>query len=483
MRTSMYRLGVSILPFVLLVLVLDAQSPGAEPLPADDFRLEFNQLGQLQPSSQKVLESILARVSTRSDIFLFSHGWRNDPRTAEDRYQAFIKGMTRRFPQSNSGSDFRPLLVGIYWPSAWFPGNNCFATRPDTTAVSTWASTAFPSAAATSEFQRELGLVMNSLGRLVPWAQYRQIPEIIARWNGGLEPSEPEILGEPSIVYAPPSRLAEVFDQAIASNAGLARAGALQTLSPCSMLNVLSFWAMKKRAGDVGARGVHAVLQKIVSASGTGVQAPRVHLVGHSFGSKVMTAALTGPPGTPPSDQVAVHSLILIQGAFSHFSFASVQALQGFGVRSANPGRYREIIDRNLVRGQLVSFYSDQDIANVVFYPIGAALAHDYLAKPSTAADSILRDCAPPGQARTDATSASRDLRVEVPKYGAVGANGIHGVANSKCVTLARSRPAPQMTEIGGGVLNVDASNVITGHSEIAYPEVFDLIWKVVLTR
>jgi len=78
-------------------------------MPDDDFRIEFTELGELVPNSEATLASILARVPTRSDIFLFSHGWRNDPRTAEDRYQNFINGMARRFPQNQLSSDaFRP---------------------------------------------------------------------------------------------------------------------------------------------------------------------------------------------------------------------------------------------------------------------------------------------------------------------------------------------------------------------------------------
>jgi len=55
-----------------------------------------------------------------TDIFLFSHGWNNDWTVATRRYEDFIDGFikmrqSRGLPMP---SPYRPVLVGIFWPSA-----------------------------------------------------------------------------------------------------------------------------------------------------------------------------------------------------------------------------------------------------------------------------------------------------------------------------------------------------------------------------
>jgi len=45
----------------------------------------------------------------------------------------------------------------------------------------------------------------------------------------------------------------------------------------------------------------------------------RIHLVGHSFGGRLVTAVALGPDGQPP---VAPETMTLLQAAFSHNGFA-----------------------------------------------------------------------------------------------------------------------------------------------------------------
>ena len=83
----------------------------------------------------------------------------------------------------------------------------------------------------------------------------------------------------------------------------------------------LSFWAMKHRARQVGETGVHTLLAGLQQAApGT-----RYHLMGHSFGCIVVSAAIAGPitQGAITSRLPRpVNSLFLAQGALSLWSFA-----------------------------------------------------------------------------------------------------------------------------------------------------------------
>ena len=53
---------------------------------------------------------------------------------------------------------------------------------------------------------------------------------------------------------------------------------------------------MKDRAGDVGRGGVNGVLRDMKKVRPD----LRLHLVGHSFGGRLVTAAADGPAGQPP---------------------------------------------------------------------------------------------------------------------------------------------------------------------------------------
>src|SRR5688572_21885798 len=54
-----------------------------------------------------------------TDVFLFSHGWNNDWATATGRYDDFLRGYAglRQQHGLSYGRDYRPLFVGIIWPS------------------------------------------------------------------------------------------------------------------------------------------------------------------------------------------------------------------------------------------------------------------------------------------------------------------------------------------------------------------------------
>ena len=78
-------------------------------------------------------------------------------------------------------------------------------------------------------------------------------------------------------------------------------------------LRQATYWQMKNRAGTVGRNGLGPLLGRLPA----GV---RVHLVGHSFGARLVSFALAGLPAGAPSP---VRAVTLLQGAFSHFAFAS----------------------------------------------------------------------------------------------------------------------------------------------------------------
>jgi len=109
---------------------------------------------------------------------------------------------------------------------------------------------------------------------------------------------------------------------------------------------------MRKRAGVIGRGGVSEVLQGLLDQS----QA-RIHLVGHSYGSKVVLSALNN---TRDSSR-KVHSILLLQPAISYQSFES--RIKYRPCPSCNfsykPGAYHPVF--NKVKAPILSTYSKHD--------------------------------------------------------------------------------------------------------------------------
>ncbi len=80
-----------------------------------------------------------------------------------------------------------------------------------------------------------------------------------------------------------------------------------------NLLNLTTYFEMKQRAGTVGKNGVAPLIDKFAD------QVERIHLVGHSFGGRLVTAAAAN------STTNKLHSLALLQAAFSHNGFSQKQ--------------------------------------------------------------------------------------------------------------------------------------------------------------
>ena len=195
-------------------------------------------------------------------------------------------------------------------------------------------------------------------------------------------------------------------------------------------LRQATYWQMKNRAGTVGRVGLGPLLGQLPP----GV---RAHLVGHSFGARLVSFALAGLPAGPSP----VRAVTLLQGAFSHFAFASPLPFDA-GRRGALAGMPARI------NGPLVACFSEHDGAVGRFYPLASFAAQE---------DSA------------EAVNPSS-------RWGGIGANGAQGVS----ATLEAIRPVGGRYGFApGAVLNVDASEVVRNgrppvgaHSDIVHPEV-----------
>jgi hypothetical protein len=364
--------------------------PTGEPV----WDLVFNENGQLTSPAQSDFISQVAAAGV-TDLFAFSHGWGASQDSAGKLYG-------QMFPMIRTAAHGLPGLgklgfAGIYWPSLWFPPTPATsppaagAQQADTGAqVNLSAGTAAVSGADIAASLRPAfadpaqQATVTQIGQLIDdgvaavgsaesddakQQRLEQIDQLIKSLTPPPPPDgEFEDSGETALLLSDDP----VNDyQAAADAFGTAPpAGAPQGIADWfgkaingakDALRVFSYNTMKARAGTVGRNGLGPLLAALHAQS----PAVRVHLIGHSFGARLVSFATAGV-GAPAASPIA--SLLLLQGAFSHWSFAHAQdnPFGSAGALNAYPDR---------VHGPLVATHTVYDWAVGVWYPRASFLA------------------------------------------------------------------------------------------------------------
>jgi hypothetical protein len=357
--------------------------------------LVFDEKGRLTaPAEADFLDQVIAEGV--EDLFIFSHGWG----TSEDKARALYDEMFPMIRDAATGTAGigKVGFAGIYWPSLWFPPTQ--ATPPPAAAatqagsgavVDLNAGTAALSGAEIAESLQpgfadpaQQQTVME-IGRLIEQGEkavgsnesdaqeeerLREIHELLKSLvppppNGEFEDSGETALlltADPKAGY---QAAAEAFGSAPPGSAtqGIGDWFNHAINGAKDAMRVLSYTIMKTRAGDIGRGGLGPLLETLHSRSSS----VRVHLVGHSFGARLASFALSGISGSANSP---VASLLLLQGAFSHWSFAHAMD-NPFG----SAGALNAFTDR--VHGPLVATFSIFDWAVGVWYPKASFLAQE----------------------------------------------------------------------------------------------------------
>lgn len=197
--------------------------------------------------------------------------------------------------------------------------------------------------------------------------------------------------------------------------AGLVRAGVEAT----------SYYIMKERAAEVGAGGLAPLLGMLKTVS------PRTeaHVAGHSFGARLVTAAVMalGRRMAEP----AVESMMLIQAAFSQYAFSA-------------EGYFRPVVEQRMVRWSIGVTYTKHDSALGLAYPVA----------------SMLR--------RQNASG----LGGPNDPYGGLGANGARGLKPEECIQVNLEDVESIERLRGIAVMNLNADSVILSHTDYCKPQV-----------
>ena len=140
------------------------------------------------------------------------------------------------------------------------------------------------------------------------------------------------------------------------------------------LLNLATYYQMKSRAGTVGGKGVAALLREVRAAHPD----LRIHLVGHSFGARLVTAAALAAGA-----EVRPASLSLLQGAFSHNGFSGGFDQEGKQLQ----GHFRQVISEHMINGNVIITHTRNDTAVGLAYALASRISGDATAGVGDAED------------------------------------------------------------------------------------------------
>ncbi|WP_433292619.1 hypothetical protein ACQP2F_28480 [Actinoplanes sp. CA-030573] len=436
--------------------------------------LVFDSDGDPDPAGRDALFAELPAQGI-TDLYVFSHGWNNSRSTARRLYDGFLGLLAGQLIAAPTG---KPGLAGVYWPSLLWSDEPIpnFDPAPPMLGVAGGAAAAVPQTPMepvppTVDDQTLAGLLeqfpeaKDVLERakalldgpptdearseffdcLKEFAARAGTPDDDGEHDGATPPAEPRMLQDDD-----PTALYERYRDALTQigvpipgdgdgQAGIGDAFRGIWNGAKEALRGATYWQMKNRAGVVGRNGLGPLL------GGLATRAPglRIHLIGHSFGARLVSYALDGLPASmQPSP---VKSVTLVEGAFSHFVFARPLPFDA-GRGGALAGRQQR------VDGPIVSCFSVHDHALGTFYPLASLAAGD-------------------------AASAGHD---KLYRWGAIGHDGAQ---NGDAVLDAVQAAGSSYHFSRDHILNVDCSAVVSrggapsgAHSDIVHPEVTGIV-------
>lgn len=411
--------------------------------------IPFDRHGHLQaPHTRQLLLDNVANGGF-TDVVIFSHGWNNDWETARDRYEHFIGGFTRMRKEHRLAvrAGYRPLLIGIIWPGTalvmpWEQPPRFAAGRPvegPTTSESEERHMVEDIAAELPEADRarfyelldepggldetmalELATMLVDLGGKhdeLPGAPPSAAAELVGAWREASKLFPTEVPAGPVDETA--------YGTIDGAYGDIRAAGLLDHLDPRKVVRLATVLQMKDRAGVVGGRGVAPLLGDLLETSEA-----RVHLVGHSYGAKVVLSAVSRASLPRP-----VASALLLQPAVSRFCFAA-------DAGSGHPGGFRVALARTHL--PVMTTFSRRDAPLSRFFHLAARRSSDV------------------GEIQVAGGANSR--------YGALGGFGPGGLAAGEVLELPM-RPIGQSYDLGARteeVLALEAHDAIRGHGEIS---------------
>jgi len=446
------------------------------------FPVQFTTDGVLFQSSDvdKLIAGITADPKP-TDVFVLSHGWNNNMDDAKSLYSGLTTHLAAQIQNSPELKDRSFVICGILWPSKKFEDADLIpsgaaslndsvsdthiqarisdlkdllqgAGWPGGKSDPTIEATLNKVASQLDDWEDSPATrteIVNSIRQLLQTsgADKEDASSLFFKLNAdALVVNLSQSLNPPPVT---PGSSAASLDP-FASSSGGGRGGAASFRDVLGGLkgallhfaNYTTYYVMKSRAGDVGIKGVAPLIKALRGARPD----IRIHMIGHSFGCRVVTAAVNA---LPSGDSFRPNTMALLQGAFSHNAFA--KNFDG----NDNDGAFRQVIEQKKVRGPILATHTRNDKAVGVAYPIASRIN---------------------GQ-------RAASLGDENDVFGGLGSNG------AQTADTTRERVAATLLDAGGSypfatgatcgkIYNLKADAFISGHSDIVSDPVAFAITK-----
>ncbi|RRR74924.1 MAG: hypothetical protein EI684_05955 [Candidatus Viridilinea halotolerans] len=329
-------------PFGTLAITTDRQLPW--------YVIAFDKEGACTSRAARAHLLDAARQGLYDQIFYFSHGWNNVFADVQGLNERLLQALGSVLPEQHGLDLARMAVVSVFWPSV---------------ALLTTAEQGPQLAGDATTVQQLIDLFVDEappadrdrLRQLATQPELNQAAaDELARLLVALVRSDDEmgcdalipddLLAIARRMALPPPQtsgeIQEVPDDVDPWGDKPNAAGNLDQ-SGRQLLRYATVYMMQKRAGIVGSRGVCSLLHDLLALPDL-----RLHLGGHSYGCRVMLAALCSA-----ASPRAVESLLLLQPAVSRYCFAEKVP------KSGRPGGYVRAPER--VRQPIMLTYSKHD--------------------------------------------------------------------------------------------------------------------------
>lgn len=418
------------------------------------FEIEFTKDGRIHDEAQ--VAPLLDAAPRLTDVFVLSHGWNNDKAQAAALYDTLTANLAGVLDIGVvDGLDGRRFgIARLYWPSKRFadddliPGGGAASAHAENDEALIRLLEAMkrdPLLLGGTDTSAVRSSAIDAAKELVPRLESDPAArrEFVLHLRAVLDPAaahpddgseefftlDPEAIfrGLEGAVVAPAATGGQGGATSVDASGGAAGLGDLMSgfrAAARRVANYTTYYEMKQRAGMVGATGVAPLLRRLRE------RAPglRLHLAGHSFGGRLVTAAAHGlPAGTP-----AV-TMTLLQAAYSHNGLAS-------RYDGVHDGAFREVLSQARISGPVLITHTKNDRAVGIAYPLASRISRQQAA-----------------------ALGDRD-----DPYGGMGRNGAQRTAEAEGRDDALHAVGAPYSLQPGFVYNLNADDFIRDHGDVA---------------
>jgi hypothetical protein len=427
------------------------------------WEVEFTKDGRIFDEDQ--VDALLKGLAGATDLLVLSHGWNNDRAEATALYDQLLASLVKvGLPDSGRGSQI--AVMRVLWPSKKFalesliPGGGAASATSQSDAALLEALEELkqdPFRLGETRVDPTRAALVDGALALVPKLEsslearrdfVQQIRALLDPGQASEDDASRELFElDPGEVFKRFSEPVSVLPIAGGGGAAGVSSGGAAFLGDLidgakagarRLANFATYYSMKSRAGVVGAGGVASVLSQVRRAN---PDLP-MHLAGHSFGGRLVTAAA----GTFPTRDTRV-SLVLLQAAFSHNGLAE-------DFDGKRDGAFRTVLSDRRVNGPVVITHTKNDQAVGVAYPLASRIARD----------------------------KSAALGGQDDPYGGMGRNGAQHTPelDKSEIVLREAGAGVGYAFKPGKVFNLLADKTISSHGDVRNPSVATALRDVI---